>query len=332
MTRAADHTRTLALGALLLGVGAVIILLATTGASYSLNARFLNAGGLVSGGSVEIAGRTVGSISSITLTPNGLANVRLSVDDGAVTPLHEGTHASIRAVGQAAITSNFVVLTPGPSNAPALPNGAVLSTAQTTGIVPIDALLNSFGPAQRSNLDALIASGAQLYAGSGGHQFNTMLAKLDPALGALEGFSGQLALDRGAIAELIQTGSTDANALASRGSELTSAVVNSAHALGAIASQRTALADVLSRMPAVLSQARGTLARTGAALTALRPALRDVPPAAAPLRDLLGRIDAMLPVTAPVLDHLRIQLPALNRSLVGLKPLSAPAVSALHSL
>jgi phospholipid/cholesterol/gamma-HCH transport system substrate-binding protein len=309
-----------------LAVAAVgfLLLLMTAGTSYVINARFLNAGGLVSGGEVEIAGRQVGSIAGVTLTPDGQANIKLSIGDSSVTPLHLGTRAAIRAVGQAGITNNYVLLTPGPATTPALRDGAVLPTTQTSGIVPIDALLNSFGATQRSNLDQLIAASGQVYAGSGGRYFNGMLAKLSPAFAELEGFSGSFAEDRAALGELVHTASVAAGAMASRSTELTSAVTHTADAMRAIAAQRTALSDLV--------QAQSTLKRAGTALTALRPTLRDIVPVAAPARTLLQHVVSLLPNAYPVVNETRLALPSLDQALTGLTPLAVPAATALQTL
>jgi phospholipid/cholesterol/gamma-HCH transport system substrate-binding protein len=318
-------------GALALAVLAVAYLLLTAGPSYLIHAHFLNAGGLVRGDEVELAGRSVGSVTELGVTPDGQADVTLSVSDGAITPLHAGTRATIRALGQAGVANHYVELSPGPAGAPALAGGSALPTAQTTSLVNYDAILDSFGPAQRANLKTLIADGAQIYAGSGARSFNLLLARLSPALRHLDGLTSQLAADRGAIGEVIHTGSIDAGAIASRSPDLLAAVSNTASSLGAIASQRAALADALTRAPAVLAEATRTLRDTGSAVTTLRPALREIPAAATPLRGLLARLDAILPVATPVVAQLRSELPDLRAGLSGLRPLAPVAVPALHS-
>ena len=322
----------LALSALLLGVVGVALLVFSAGSSYTIDAHFLDASKLVPGGEVEIAGRQVGSVSSVGLTADGEANIKLSIDDPSVVPLHLGTRAYVRAVGQGGIKNNYVALTPGLASAAQIPDGGVLPATQTTSEVNYDAILDSFGPAQRANLDRLIANGARVFAGSGAHYFNATLAKLEPALAELTDFSGQLALDPGALSELVQSGSAAAGAIASQSTSLTSAVTHTARVLGAIAAHRAALSDALARMAPVLVQARGTLARTGTALTALRPTLHDLVPVAAPLRSFLTQFDAVLPMVAPVLSNLRQQLPALDSSLVGLPPLVSLATRALDTL
>jgi phospholipid/cholesterol/gamma-HCH transport system substrate-binding protein len=316
--------------ALLLTAGAFAIA-QLRGETYTIHAQFYDAGLLVKGGRVEVAGRSVGTISKISLTRDGHADVELALDDSRVTPLHRGTRAAIRAVGQAGITNRFVDLSPGPSTQPPLPSGAMLRTEQTSGIVNMDALLDSFGPNARASVRELLANSARVYAGSGSRYFNRMLGKLGPALAELDGVSGDLARDRLAVGRLIRTAGATATAIASRRPDLIAAVRNTAVSLGAIARQRRSLADILERMPAVLTQARGTLSRTGSALTALRPALRDVPAVAGPLREYVTRLQDVLPRARPVVAQLRAQLPGLRSSLSGLRPLERPAIGGLQS-
>jgi phospholipid/cholesterol/gamma-HCH transport system substrate-binding protein len=330
MSTSSATTRKVAVAVVVAGMITVAVLLLRGGA-YTIHAHFENASGLVKGGLVEVAGRKVGSVSDVRVTPDGQADIVLSIRDGSITPLHAGTRATVRALGQAGITNHFVDLALGPSSAPELDDRAVLPTAQTVSMVPLDALLDSFGPAQRTRLRRLVANSADVFAGSGARWFNSMLGELDPALAEVNGMTADLAHDRAALRDVIRSGNQAAGAIDSRRSDLRSAVANTATALGAIAGQRRALADLLDRAPAVLDQARGTLVHAGTALTALRPALRDIPAAAKPLRHFLQRSTAVLPPATAVVSDLNRQVPGLRRSLAGLRPLRAPTVRALRS-
>lgn len=339
MTTAANtptqrDSRTVRLASLVALTGAAVaaaVIVIGGSRGYVLRAHFADAGGLVAGDSVEIAGRSVGSVSDVGVTANGLADVTLSISDAGITPLTQGTRASIRALGQAGLTNRYVAISPGLRNARTLHSGSVLPSAQTDGLVNYDAVLDSFGPAQRSNVQQLIANSAKVYAGSGARYFNQLLGAFDPAVTELNGLTGQLADDRAAIANVIQTGAVTARAIAARSPQLMSAVANTATTLRALASERRALADALTRTPAVLGEADRTLADAGTALTALRPTLSDVPAAAGPLRGFLTRIDATLPAATPVVAQLRAKLPALRSTLAGLEPLAPRAVLALNS-
>jgi len=317
----------LALGALL--TVAICVLVLVGGSDYRVHARFPNAGLLIAGDRVEIAGRKVGHVAHVGLARDGLADVELKIEDAAAAPLHDGTRAEIRAVGQAGIANRLVELSPGPGDAPELHGGAVLGTDRTSPIVNIDALLGSFGPRRRASMRAFIERSDQVYAGSAGPAWNAMLRKLAPASAELSGFYTEIARDGDALARLVRTANDAAGAVASRRTDLVSAVDSSARALGAIAGERRALQDTLTRAPAVLAQARGTLARTRIAVSALRPALRDVPAAAKPLGPYLGDLEATLPRARTVVNDLRGQLPALTATLRGLPPIATPVVRAL---
>jgi ABC-type transporter Mla subunit MlaD len=72
------------------GVGAIVaavvvigLLLLTGGSPYALNADFRDAGGLVGGNLVMMGPAQVGTVNSITLTPNGLAQVGMSLNSNA---------------------------------------------------------------------------------------------------------------------------------------------------------------------------------------------------------------------------------------------------------
>ncbi|MHB8695164.1 MAG: MlaD family protein [Solirubrobacteraceae bacterium] len=322
--------RVIAVAALVLIVIALGLII-PGGSTFDLTGHFTNASGLVVGDSVDVAGRAVGTVTSIGLTPDGDASVGLAITDSSILPLHLGTRAAIRALGQAGLANHYVALSPGLPSAGTLSNGAVLPTTQTSSLVNYDAVLDAFTPPQRASLKALIDHSAQVYAGSGAHYFNQMLSRLDPAFTQVNRLVGELANDRGAVSQVIRTGDIAASSIASRDADLRAAVVNTATSLHAIATERSALADSLQRAPAVLGQAQSTLAEVDTTVTALRPALKTVPAAAAPLSTFLQNVDATLPATVPVVSSVQALLPHLRASLTGLTPTARIAVPALSS-
>jgi phospholipid/cholesterol/gamma-HCH transport system substrate-binding protein len=318
-----------AVAAVIVAVAAVILF--GGGSDYTLHALFEDSGQLVTGGEVQVAGRTVGSISSLGVTPNGLADVTMSIGDPAITPLHAGTRAIIRAVGQAGVDNRFVQLSPGSDRAPVLQNGATLPTTQTTGIVDLDAVLDTFDPSTRAAVQQLIAHSAEVFAGSGARYFNRMLGRLDPALQALNGLSSQIAGDQAELSRLVSTGAVAAHAVASRSTDLQGAVANVAQSFQAVASQRAQLADLLTRAPAVIHQATGTLGDVATAVTALGPTLRALVPVAPPLERLLSLTPSTLDQATPIAGRLSGELGPLERTLDGLGPLLAPVLGSLSS-
>jgi phospholipid/cholesterol/gamma-HCH transport system substrate-binding protein len=322
--------RWLAVAALVIGLVAVAVIVLDQG-SYEIHAHFADASQLVAGGQVDVAGVPVGSVSSVGVTPEGEADVVLSIHDSSYAPLHAGTRASIRALGQAGVANHYVELTPGPASAPALHSGSVLPLSQTDSMVSLDAVLDAFGPQQRGALQQLIAHSDQIYAGTGSAYVNQTLQRLDPAVAQLSGLTGELSSDSAAITQVIRSGSTAAQALASRSSDLVNAVSNTATTMEALANERSAVTDALTRAPAVLGEARSTLAAAATAVTTLKPTLAEVPAAAKPLDGLLTRMVSTLPPTTSVANTLVAELPSLRRTLTGLGPLERPAVNALNS-
>jgi phospholipid/cholesterol/gamma-HCH transport system substrate-binding protein len=315
---------------LVVAVIAIVVILSGA-SSYTISARFANAGELVSGGTVDVGGTQIGSITGVTLANDGEARVTMSIDNSAYVPLHAGTRATVSAPGLAGVDNRFVAISPGPASAPALPSGSVLPSTATHSLVNFDEVLNALDPATRTNLQLLIAHGAQLYAGSGAMYFNRMLAGLDPALKQVDLTTSELSYDRAALRSLVQTSATTATALASRAPDLTNAVTNTARTLGAIAVQRKALAGILAEAPGVLKEGEGTLQRLSTTATALTPTLKDVPPAAGPLHTFLSKLDTTLPRAIPVAGQLLAQLPQLNASLRGFTALAPPTVTALNA-
>src|SRR5437899_9851372 len=82
----------------LIATVAVVIALMTGAAppSHLVYAQFEDAGQLVSGDLVTVAGHRVGRVGTISLTRDGLASVPLEIDDSSVWPLRLGTRAEIR--------------------------------------------------------------------------------------------------------------------------------------------------------------------------------------------------------------------------------------------
>lgn len=312
-------------------IGAVAAFALREAGGYTLHARFTNAGQLVKGSAVRIAGRQVGTVTKLRLTDTGQVDATLELRGGE-GPLPTGTHAAIRATGQAGLANRYVELDPGPAGARPLADGAVLTPRWTRGIVDLDQLFTTLDPATRAQLRGLIGRSSELFAGSGGRTFNTMLRRLNPAMLAITDVTGELGGDDHALATLVRDSATAASALARRSGALEGSVEHSAAALNALADRREALAQVLVRAPGTLNRATRTLRHVDATVARVRPALRDVVPAAAPLRDVLRQLAATLPRLRPVLRQLRGQLPDTRASLTGLARLAAPAARALGSL
>jgi phospholipid/cholesterol/gamma-HCH transport system substrate-binding protein len=322
-------SRLVAAGALVAAVVVVVIVL-SGGSSYTVNARFVDAGQLVKGGLVEVGGRSVGSIGPITLAPDGIANVPLKITDPSSQPLRRGTIARVRTVGLSGIANRFVELTPGPTTGAKIADKGILSTAETRPIVDLDVLFDSLDPATRGRLQRIIKNGAQLFNGVESSA-NEAFGYLAPALAQSDQLAAELARDRVAVNRLVTAGGTTAAALAAQRTDIEQGITSTATTLRAIASERAHVTHILDKAPALLARPDGLLGGLRKTLTTVRPALRE----ARPVTPRLARVLRLLVPTAkaaiPVLAKTRKLLPPLATGLRGLVRTSKLGVPALKS-
>src|SRR5580698_6919654 len=74
--------------ALVLAVVAVSIVLLSGGSPYDLKLTFQDASQLVTGNQVKVGGVPIGTVSNITLTPNGEAQITVAISASDFDPLH----------------------------------------------------------------------------------------------------------------------------------------------------------------------------------------------------------------------------------------------------
>jgi phospholipid/cholesterol/gamma-HCH transport system substrate-binding protein len=323
--------RAAALGALAIALVAVAVVIATAGSTYVLHAEFEDAGQLVSGDLVTVGGHQVGSVGSVTLAPNGLADVELDISEHGITPLRADTIATIGQLSLTGVANRFVALTPGMGGA-AIPSGGTLPPTQTRGIVDLDTLLDALTPRVRDSLDGLLAAGAYLVAAPTAAQLNRANEYLNPAASQAAALGGEVASEDSSLSRLVAATGNISSTLAARSGDLAGAVSETAATLREIASERSALEDSIARAPAVLAQATGVLGRTDGALRTLDPALRSLQPAAPRLTRL---IEALLPAAQNAIPTIRaVQglVPGAEAALAALPGVAAKATPAVRSL
>lgn len=309
--------------------GAAVLLLGGGGGGYTVYAEFLDAGQLVKGNVVEIAGQRIGSVSALRLNDRGRAELELSIADEHA-PLHRGTRLRIRTVGLSGVANRYVDVTPGSRRGPAIPDGGRIDTLATTGIVDLDMLLNALGPEARRDIRELLGEGA---AGLRGREsaVNRLLAYLSPAVGQTRALLEDVGADQAGVDRLVASSATVARALATRRADVEEGISSAATTLEAIATEREAVRGTLSRAPPVLRRARGTLGGTRAVLADLRPALREARPVAGPLSAVLRRLVPTTRAARPAVRALADLLGPLTETLRAAPGLAATAMPALRS-
>ena len=149
------------------GLGILVIVLAVIllggNGSHKYKLVFQNAAQLVPDNQVLIGGQGVGSVESIDLTDDNLAEIEVSVDQ----QLHEGTTATIRATSLSGVANHYIAISPGPNDNPELDDGAVLGLGSTTTEVDLDQFLNTFPNPVRRALGQFIRGNAEQFSERG---------------------------------------------------------------------------------------------------------------------------------------------------------------------
>src|SRR5215218_5037123 len=164
------------------------------GSAYSVSATFENAGQLVKGNYVEVAGRPIGKVTSVELDDNAQAQVKLSVGSG-FDPLHEGTTAVIRASSLSGIANRYIELHPGANSRPKIDDGGHIGADRTQAPVDLDQLFNTLDPKTRKGLQNIVQGGATQYLGKTA-QANEALEYFAPVLSTSSRVARELLVDR----------------------------------------------------------------------------------------------------------------------------------------
>lgn len=282
-------------------VVALAVILFSGGGGHKYKLVFQNAAQLVPGNQVLIGGQPVGSVESIELTDDNLAEIEISSEQ----QLHEGSTATIRATSLSGVANHYISVSPGPNSNPALDEGATLGLGSTTTEVDLDQFLNTFPTPVRRALGQFVRGNATQFRGRG-HDANQTFKYFGPALNRTSAFVGELNADQHLLERFVVSSSELSTAVAQRGNELSSAISNASTAFGAIASQNEALDQSLRALPPFMRQANTTFVNLRAALDDLDPLVETAKPATKNLASFLSELRPVLSKAVPVFRNLRL--------------------------
>jgi len=276
--------RVLALAALITATALVALLMFGGSDGYVLKLRFENAGQVVKGGLVEIAGKQVGTVTGQRLTDDGQAELTIKVDE-EWAPIPRGTHAQIRQFGLSGPASRYIELRlpTGEQRGGDLPDGALLGAESTTSNVDIDEIFAIFDKRTRDSLKGVIRGSARQYSGEG-EGASAGLLYLDPALVSASRLFGELNRDTPKLRRFIRETSGLVGDVADRREDLAALVTNLSDTTNAIARPPGALGDAITQLPPFLRRANTTYVNLRATLDDLDPLVRDFKPVAKKLR------------------------------------------------
>jgi phospholipid/cholesterol/gamma-HCH transport system substrate-binding protein len=323
-------------GAIAIAVLAVVLILFTGGSSYTVHAIFQNASQLVSGDQVEVAGNSIGSVSSISLTPDGQANVALNISNPTFRPLHEGTIATVRLASLSGIANRYVQLQLGPGSAPAIRPGGMIPPSDTNSAVDLDELFNTLNAPTRRALQTVIKGSAAQYAGRAA-EARSAFEYLNPAVDATSMLFAEINHNTPAFTRLLVRSSQLLQDISTRQSDLSGLIDHLATTTEALGSQHVALGEAIHRLPGFQTLADTTFARLRTTLNDLTPLVNATRPVAPRLHSLLDQLEPLANNAVPTIHDLAniISRPGPDNDLIELtqlgRPLAAATVNMVHA-
>ncbi len=274
---ASPAVRGVVAGLIVIVAVAVVVLLLTGGGGYRVTAEFVNAGQLVKGSEVRVAGISVGSVEDIDISQSGTAEVTFSVNDD-YAPLRQGTQATIKPTSLSGIANRYIDLQLGPDDGQDIEDGGRLGPDHTATAVELDEVFALFDKETRSSLRGVIKGQADTLRGRG-PELRRGIRYLNPALSTGARLFGELTRDRALLKRFVVDSGTLVNALARRRDDLTGVVSNLNATFGALGSQQAALGESIERLPPFLRRANTTFVNLRAALDDVDPLVDAAKPA-----------------------------------------------------
>jgi len=281
---------------------AAFLLIGGGAGGYEVKAHFENASQLVKGNTVQVSGVKAGSVKDIRLTPDGQAEVVMSID-GDYAPLRRGTEATVRMASLSGVANRYVDLRLAPENAREIPDKGVLEQDATTSAVDLDAIFNTLDEPTRKSLQDVIKGSQTQYEGRG-EEMNAALPYLNPSLSASSRLFRELNKDSNLLERFVVASSGLVTDLADRRDELAGLVDNLATTMTAIGDEQQALGDSINQLPDFMRRANTTFLNLRAALDDLDPLVEESKPVAKKLRPFLAEPRPLANDARPTLNDL----------------------------
>jgi ABC-type transporter Mla subunit MlaD len=320
-------------------VAALVALLVVSGQeddAYRVRAIFDNAGFVIPGEDVKVAGVKVGQVDDVEVTPDFKAAVVLRIDDPGYQDFR--TDASCIARPQSLIGEKFVECKPtqtrgvgeeAPGELREIADGPgegqrLLPVQNTQRSVDLDLINDIMREPYRERLSIILNELGVGLAGRGA-DLNDVIRRADPALQSVDEVLRLLAKQNDELEQLAVDGDTIMQPLARERRHVASAIENSSAVAEATASRRADLEASIARLPRFLQELRPTMRRLGALSDEMTPVLSDLGDVAPDINRFLLELGPFSQAGIPAVDSLgeagKIGGPALQNSLPLIKDL-----------
>jgi phospholipid/cholesterol/gamma-HCH transport system substrate-binding protein len=311
--------RVLAVFAVLVAAGALAFVAmgakSDGGGAYKVRAIFDNAGFVIPGEDVKVAGVKVGTIDSLDVTKGQKAAVVLNITDPGFQDFRQDASCIVRP--QSLIGERFVECSltqkraPGAQLPPPLKKiqdgpgkgEYYLSVQHTSKTVDIDLIGDIAREPERQRLSLILNELGTGLAGRG-KDLNDVIKRADPALKNVDDVLQILASQNRTLQQLAKNSDTVLAPLARDRVKVASAIANSNKVAAATASRRGDLEADIQRLPAFLTQLKPTMTRLGALSDEMTPVLNDLDAVAPQVNRLIIQLGPFSQAATPAVTTL----------------------------
>ena len=271
--------------------------------TFTLNADFSSAKSVTpgQGQTVTVSGVQIGSISGVKLTPDGVAEVSMSIDEKYNHLIHTDATALIRP--KTGLDDMFIELNPGTPKAPLAKPGFTIPVSATNPVVDPDQILTSLDADTREYLELLINGAGAGLSGHGGSELAKVLQRFLPTHQDLARLNSVVAQRGAALQSLIHSLQVLNTAVATKRTQIVQLIDTSSKVFHAFANANRGVSQSVADLPGVLKQATITLQKVQRFANILGPATRSLIPAVSAIPAANFATIALAKPITPVLQH-----------------------------
>jgi phospholipid/cholesterol/gamma-HCH transport system substrate-binding protein len=285
------------------------------GGDYKVRAIFDNAGFVIPGEDVKVAGVKVGTIDAVEVTDDAKAAVVLDISDEGYQDFRQDAECLVRP--QSLIGERFVECTPTQARAagtdppPALERledgpgeGQYLLPVERNGkAVDLDLVNNIMREPVRERL-SIILSDLGIGVAGRGRDLSEVIRRADPALREVDEVLKILAEQNDRLEALAVDSDAIMQPLARERRHVSGAISNMSEVAEATAERRADLEADIERLPTFLRELRPTMVRLGALSDEMTPVLRDLGGVAPDINRLVLQLGPFAQAARPALESL----------------------------
>ena len=275
------------------------------------------------GQTVDISGVKVGDVTRVDLE-DGVAVVTMQVDNEYSDLIHDDASVLLRP--RTGLQDMVIELDPGSDDAPTVPEGFTIQSADSAPNINFDQILASLDGDTRAYLRLLLAGGAEaLGTKQKSERFASVLRRLYPTTRDIAKVNGALAERRENLRHVITNFRQIAEAVSRSDNDLAGFVTSQNSVFSAFAESEDSIRATLRGLPGALRETRGALGASATLSNQLGPALTALIPQAQATGPALRATRPFFRKTLPALrDQIRPFTGQVDQSIADLRRAAGP--------